>query len=464
MGFFDGKKIKALSQQVKALQQQNSLYALSDNFKRQIAVYPSYDITDNAERYATTDDIYSIVRMLSTTAAMIPLRGYLVKDGKAAKSLRQIRQPHKVPLQAKALMIKALEELSDNDPLNILLEHPSDTLSKFEFFEVIYTSLFLDGECIILKERPALGVNSGTITNLIFLNSANVIINVSETLPREIVSYSYRIGGQMIYENIDPNDIIHVKYYNPEVSYMGYELRGLSTIRVLARRLTQGDSNDNVQTAQMQNGGIETIVYDKAPNDQAAVDINGTRKDNFYRFLKNKNNAGAPFFASGEMGVLQLGSNLADLKVIESSNINFKKLCNAFGTSDVLFNNGESSTESNVNVMTVRTYSNTVLPNVYRVRDALIKGLTKEFRGVNYEIKEDISEITELQPNTKMMAEWLAIAWWVTPNDKLEMMRFARNPDPMMDQPFIPVGIQTLEELAGIANIPDANIHETVRI
>lgn len=454
MGFFDGKKIKELSEHVKALQQRNNFNSLAENIKGQVAQYPDYKIIDNSGRYATTDDIYSIVNMLSKTAALIPLRGYTITDEKKAKELRRITRPEKMPLQAKALMIKALEDLQDNDELNTLLENPSPNYGKFEFYEGVYVNLFLFGECIILKERPELGVNAGKPISMLILSPVHVVLNVSESLPRSIVSYSYVINGKMVFENIPPEDIIHIKYYNPEVSYSGNELRGLSTIKVLSRRLTQLDSNSNVQTAQMQNGGINTIVFDKAPNDQAAVEINGSRKDNFYRFLKNPNNAGAPFFASGEMASIHIGSTLADMKVIESSNINFKKLCNAFGTSDVLFNNGESSTESNVQVMTARTYTNTVLPNVYRVRDAFVKGLLPDFKDQKYEIREDISEITELQPNSKQMAEWLAIAWWVSPNDKLEMMRFERNDNPIMDQPLIPSGLQTLDDLAGISDLP----------
>lgn len=454
MGFFDSKKIKALTEQVKALQR-NNLSAFVENISKQIAIYPNYDIKDGADRYATTDDIYSIVRMLATTAARIPLYGYIVKDERKAKELKRLVQPHKMPLQTKALVLKALEDLPETDPVYELLENPSQLMSKFEFFEAIHTLLLLNGECFLLKEKPDFGKNAGKPISLLIMYPQNVVLKVTESLPRQVVGYDYIIDGRKVYEDLPLEDVIHIKYFNPDVSFTGSELRGLSPIKVLKNRLTQLDSNNDVQTAQMQNGGIETIVFDKAPNDQAAVEINGSRKDNFYRFLKNPNNTGAPFFASGEMGALHIGSTLADLKVIESSGINFKKLCNAFGTSDILFNNGEASTESNVKEMTARTYTNTTLPNIYRVRDALIKGLLPDFKdGKKREIREDISEISELQPNSKEMAEWLNVAWWVSPNDKLEMMRFERNPNPLFDQPLIPSGYQTLEDLQAIPDLP----------
>lgn len=455
MGIFgQSKEIKKLESQVKALQRLNNLNSLS-SLSKQIAIYPDWNISKNTDRYVTTDDIYSIVRMLATTSALIPIRGYLIKNEKAAKDLSRITQPHKLPLQVKALELKAFEDLPETDELNLLLENPSTTLSKFEFYEAVYTHLGLDGESFLLKEKPLVGVNASKTIGFLIMHPQNVILKVSDTLPRRVVAYDYRVDGQIIYENVPVEDVIHIKYYNPQLTFSGAELRGLSPIKVLSKLLTQMDSNSDVQTAQMQNGGIQTIVYDEAMATEETAGVIGQRKDNFYKFLKNPANTGAPFFASGKMGVLQLGSTLADMKVIESAGVGFKKLCNAFGTSDILFNNGEASTESNVKVMTARTYTNTTLPNVYRVRDALKKGLLPDFRdGKKRDIREDISEITELQPNSKEMAEWLNVAWWVSPNEKREMMRFEKSDNPLFEQPLIPTGLQTLDDLNAIPDIP----------
>ncbi len=456
MGIFgQSKEIKKLNSQIKALQSRNNVAYLADNFNRNIAIYPEWNITKNSDRYVTTDDIYSIVRMLSTTAALIPLRGYLVKNDEAAKALKKISNTHKLPLQVKALELKAFEDLPETDGLNELLENPSSTMSKFEFYEACYIHLNLNGEVFLLKEKPLAGVNEGKTISFLIMHPQNVILKVTDTLPRRVVAYDYRVDGQMIYENLPLEDVIHIKYYNPQLSFSGSELRGLSPIKVLSRRLTQMDSNTDVQTAQMQNGGVETIVFDETLATEETKTVIDNRKDNFYRFLKNPANTGAPFFASGKMGSIHLGSTLADMKVIESAGIGFKKLCNAFGTSDILFNNGEASTESNVKVMTARTYTNTTLPNVYRVRDGLKKGLLEDFKdGKKRDIREDISEITELQPNSKEMAEWLNVAWWVTPNEKREMMRFEKSDNPLFEQPLIPAGLQTLDDLNAIPDIP----------
>lgn len=436
-----------------------NLSALAKTFNRNIAIYPNYDISDYAERYVTTDDIYSIVRMLATTAALVPLRAYEIKDDKAAKKLKEISRPHSHPLHTKALILKALEELPEADALSELLENPSTGLSKFEFYEAVYTFLYLAGECFLYKERPEYGVNKGKTVSLLIMHPENVILKVTDTLPRRVVAYDYVVDGYKMMENIPVEDVIHIKYFNPELTYNGGELRGLSPIKVLAKRLVQLDSNLDVQTAQMQNGGVEVIVWDKGPEtaymDGKEISVVGQRKQQFMQHIKEPSNAGLPYFATGEMGVAQIGSNLADLKVIESAGVTFSKMCNVFGTSHLLFNVVEGTTFNNMDAVISRSYSNTTMPNVYRVRDGLKKGLLGDYKDKKREIREDISEITELQPNSKEMAEWLNTAWWVSPNEKREMMKFERLDNEMFDEPLIPSGLQTLSDMEMPEPLPD---------
>lgn len=479
MGLFDffqkTRTIKALSAQVQKLQQR-SFQAIT-NVNRNMAIYPSYDITSNAERYATGDDVYSIIRMLATTSALIPIYAYKVVNDEAQKKLTKIKQPHYKQFEAKALQVKALEDLPDTDRVEMLMENPSEFQSKFEFYESVYTNLFYGGEAFLLKERPSFGVNAGLPIFMHSLFPQNIILKVTDTLPRRVVAYDYTVDGRKVYENIPLEDMIHIKYYNPSMDFSGSELRGLSPLKVLSKRLSRLDSNMNTSVAQLQNGGVETIVFDKTlGGDLDAAEVIGKRKDNFYRFLKNPGNAGSPYFASGEMGAIQLGLSLANLSVLELANVDFKKLCNAFGTSDILFNSDAASTESNVTVMEKRMYTNTVLPNVYRVRDALKMGLLNEFEKgrsfsqvnesgeletvtvkgdkIKRDLQADISEIPSLQEDMLKMAQWMNISPQITYNERRQMMKFDKLDNPIYDEPFLPANIQTAEDLVMVDPLP----------
>lgn len=448
-------EVKALNLQI--LQQQQTLTAnLTDRItqiNQNIAQYPSWDVVKQAARYSTTDDIYSIIRLIATTAALIPLYSYQITNDKAFAELHSIKGHGAASLiQKKQLQKKALTELADNDKLYDLLEHPHLFLSKFEFHEAIHTLLPLQGECILYKMRSEFGVNEGLTVKLEFLESQNVIRKVSG-FPHQITSYDYVENGIVIMRDIPPEDIIHIRYY-----------KGFSPLQALHRRLQRMDSEMDVSVAQLQNGGVPGILYDKSDDptqdvptsDGGSTTIANQRKDNFYRYLQNKSNKGAPFMDAGDLGYIELGLKLADMEVAELSKIDFKKLCNAFGVSDVLFNNDAASTESNIKVQETRLYTNTVLPNVYRVRDALIAGLVPEFSKDNKKrtIKEDLTEITALQGDMLKMAQAYAALPSFVPNEMREMFHLERDEDPNADKIYVKTGYVALEDLQGSADLP----------
>lgn len=374
-----------------------------------VAQYPDWNNRLNIDRYANNDDVYSVIRYLATTAARI--QSYAYKDDEP------------------------------EDEITELLQNPSATLSRFEFYEAVNTYLYQEGEAFIaLDER--LGVNAGTRL-LIIPPSEMVVMAVNNA----VVGYQHVRSGAVI-ANYELTSVAHIKYFNPDPM----SLRGLSPLRVLHRRLTQAGAIDDQLTAQMQNGGVNTIVSDKGAYDDGPA-VTNARKDSFYRFLRDPANKGTPYFAMGEMQALNIGSSITDMQLNETMQIPFKKLCNAFGTSDILFNSDSASTESNVKEMTKRTYTNTILPNIHRINDGLSWLLGLARKGIV--IKEDISEIPELQDDMKMLVDTLNTAWWLTPNQRLEAMKYDRRDNPIFDEPWIPGGLSPLSDLEMGGDVED---------
>lgn len=440
------KRLDRLQQQVNSLQTQNS----TNLFGSVTAVFPRWDIKDIANRYCSTDDVYSVVRRLSQTSAMIPMYAFGVKNINAAKQLKQA-SPYLKGYEKKLLEIKALEDLPDTDPVMELLENPSDLLSKFEFYDAVYSMLYLHGECILYKER---GEVRPTPRKLHILFPQFVVLNVSQSWPQTIVSYDYIVDGFKVMPNIMPEDIIHIKYFNPNFSISGHELRGLSPLKVLSNRLTRVDSNMNVSLAQLQNGGVNTIVTMEDINDDDAVVLNG-HKDNFYRFTANSQNVGSVYWAGGKMTAIPLGLKLSDMEVTALAEVDFEKLCNAYSISTVLFNSSKASTESNVKEMRKALYTDAALPNVYRVAAALQDGLANDFNDTKRVINADISGIPELQEDMKDLAIWLNAAWWIDPQEKREMMKYDRSENPALNNFIIPTGLQMLDDLIMTPDLPN---------
>lgn len=434
--FGQTKIVKDLQQQVKALQRTN----VSTAFNVSTSIYPSWQDVENINTYVTVDDVYSIISYLAQTAARIPMYGYEIVDDSAMKSMKKYS---KTSLLGKHYQTKAMQDLPEQDRFVEFLNNMS-----YEDKVMYYTILYVTGELFLYKEVIELGPNAGKVI-LHPMKGANVIVNISQEFPQRVTSYRYFDMG--FDGTLSTDEVIHVKYYNPSITN-GQQWRGLSPLQVLTKRLTRLNAGMDASVAQMQNGGVPGIVYEKS---DFAIETLGQRKNDFASYLRNSSNKGAPYFAAGEMGYLALGLSLADMDVSDLSGIDFTKLCNAYKFPEILLNNQDSSTFNNVASAEKMLYTNSILPNIYLFRDALLKGVVPMYAmdGVKRTIEIDLSEIPALQEDMKMQADALNSMWWTTPNEKRDMMGFEELEEPMMDQIIIDAGKQLITDLGAVPDV-----------
>jgi len=397
------------------------------------AIFPSWQTIEAINQYTTIDDIYSVISYLAETAARIPFYGYEVVDDVAMKGYK--RHDFK-SIQKKYYKTKALQDLQQDDIFMKMLNGIS-----YEDKIMYYTILYITGELFLYKEVLELGPNAGMVT-LHALNNQNVTVLVSDNFPQRVTGYRYFDVG--FDGTFSTDDIIHVKYYNPTITN-GQQFRGLSPLQVLTKRVTRLDAGMNASVAQMQNGGIPGIVYEKS---DFAIETLGQRKNDFAKYLKNSSNKGAPYFAAGEMGYLELGLKLADMEVSDLQKIDFTKICNAYKFPEVLLNNTDSSTYNNMNTALKMLYTNSILPNIHLFRDALIRGILPMYQdGISRTIEIDISDIPAMQDDMKTQAEALSAMWWITPNEKREIQDFEIIEEDAMNQIIIDSGKQLITDL-----------------
>lgn len=450
--FSSRKEVKALQRQVLQLSQAVTVANAGNALIPALASYPDWSVVTNASRYSTSDDIYSIIQLISRTAVTIPFYGYEITDDKALKQLKALS--FKAPVRTrKAYQQKALEDLPEGDPLTDLLEDPFLGFNRYDGWEAIYITLLTQGEVFLYKFRPELGVNAGKTQKLGFMYPQYTILKVTQAYPKEVVGYDYIVDGVKVRENIPVSDVIHIKYFNPQLPTTPDQFRGLSPLKVLTRRLTRIDKALNTSVSQLQNGGVPGIVYDKSP----ALDptVVTSRRDNFLKYLTNEANTGAPYFAANELGYLEIGLSLVDMEVAALDKIDFKKLCNAYGISDRLLNNDATGSEVSDDNARKALYTNAVLPMVTRITEALNKGLLEDFKDKRRFIAPDITEVPELQADLKEMATILSTLPIMIPNNILEAFNYGRIDDEIMDKVYVKNGYTALEDIQPVADIPD---------
>lgn len=451
-------KLPALISGMQQLQQRQ-LAITAGATQNLIARYPDWRITENSKRYSTCDDVYSIISLLANTSAQIPLQVFLVKDEAAAKKLKAL-PPTGPQFFKSAMHIKALIDLPDADPLVTLLATPNTYQSEFEFRVLWFTWLYMHGESFIYKQSVDLGVNAGKPVALHVLDPQYMVPLVSGTFPQAILGWRYIVAGRIILE-CGLDEIIHVKYPNPCYTYNGNELRGLSPLATLTRRFERMDSNMNNSVAQMQNGGNKDIIFEQSDSDQATdadgkeISIIGNIKNDFGAFISNQNNTGAPYFASGKIGGYKLGSTLVDMMSVELEAIDFKKLCNVYHISDRLFNNDATGSEISDDNARKGMITNACLPNVYLLRDAYNRSIVPAYTDKKRMVSADTSEIPELQDSFKSLTDGLVGAWWITANERRQLMRQDAYADPLADEILIPAGFTPISEYGALAPVED---------
>jgi HK97 family phage portal protein len=425
-------------------------------------IYPDWTTTAATNAYINIDQVFSVVNKIAETTSLIPLYVYYQKDEKAMRKLLTIsnRQFYSTKgiFDIMLMQMKALEDAPETDPVLKLLNHPNPQQSQQEFFLANFCYYLLCGECFIYKFRGTNGANTGRVTELHVLAPSNIILHVSKEYPQAVTGYDFVMGSETIYKNIPVNDIIHIKKFNPD-STLGYDFRanysrwrGLSPLVPAKKLLTRLTSADDAAVSQLQNGGLPGIVFDKTlGNEDVSQESLDLMRQHFFSYIRKPENKGAPFFSAGEKGYVQLGLKLADMEVSALQNIDFKRLCNIYKISTILFNSEVAATESNVKEMVKQMYTNVCLPLAYTFRDKFNSELVSENWGDKRKrfVDADISGITELQDDYQQLANVIS-ALPITPtgNEMRELFKWDRIENPMMDIPLVKAGYSLIDDLA----------------
>lgn len=317
------------------------------------------------------------------------------------------------------------------------------TEKMIEMFTFIYGA----GEVFLYKNKLEFGKNAG-VYDLTCLHPASVTMVLSKGFPTTVLGYIYQDFQQGIELKFAADEVIHVKYFNPSNDYYT-KWRGFGPIQSLTKRLTRLNAGMDASVSQLQNGGVPGIIYEKS------LDIDvvafGQRQEKMQKFFNNMDNKGAPYNAVGDLGYIPLGLKLADMDVAELQKIDFKKICNSFSVSDVLFNNDSASTESNVKEMRKSMFVNAIQPTLRMVEDALSNDVDIS-ANMTKRVEFDLSDIPELQEDMNAKAAVFSAMPVIIPNDVMEAFGYERYDDPLMDVPYIKTGYQPLSDFN---NIPD---------
>ena len=421
----------------------NKLY---QNLFFSVSEYPlgNDDAENQVEKgYLYNPDVYSIINLITTAAKTVKWNVYEVKDEEAAKDFRSQRLDYKSynPVGFEKLKAQGYEEIKDSsNQLVRILKRPNPLQAWSEWIENVLGYKLITGNSFIHGVILENGVNARLINEMWAMPAQLMEIKASKT--RIIEGYELSLSNQM---NVifSPDEVMHLKYWNPDFSTSNEHLWGLSPLKAGARVVRQSNDTYTANAALLQNSGASGILSID-PETMTEETASKLQKEYEQKYT-GAWNRGKIIMAGAKMDWKQIGLSPVDLNIIESQKMSLRDLCNIYQVNSSLLNDPDNKTYQNVREARKALYMEKIFPELDSIRDELNRWLVERYnnvKGTKYYIDYDINSVPAIQEDMKLIVDRLWNAWWLTGNEKRNAMGFET--DEAMDRFFIPTGMMPM--------------------
>lgn len=375
----------------------------------------SYDANGNVyleQGFLSNPIVYSVVKQRADKARQIPFFVKKVKDEGAKKRLDFFNKSvkwHPRPQQlvkAKELKAQALDE----EYLDFPLDRPNPLQTWGDIIGLYETNMSYNGNCYLymlkgdFKSEPlAVYVLPSHMIEIVLKKDAAML-----GLENPIDYYVLIQGDRFV--RFDVEEVIHIKYPNPEYDMNGKHLYGLSPLRAALRNIQSSNLGLDLNVDTMLNGGAFGFIHgnNNVPfTTEQALEV----KDRLKEMRASKDILGKITGVSGEIGFTQIRLSAQEMELFKYFAFDQKQICNALGWDDKLLNNDEGAKYDNVGHAEQRVVVNTSMPSLQLFDEAMTDKflpLFKRYQGTVLE--HDPSDLPEMQQDMKSLMDWLGQA------------------------------------------------------
>lgn len=277
------------------------------------------------------------------------------------------------------------EEAPVGNRLGLLLKHPNDYQSQFDFLEVAHTFLQTAGNVYVYKLRGG----GRQVMSLHLLRPDRIQVWPGD-MQRRVRAYIYTLDG-LSYE-LDPADVGHIRLPNPANDWYG-----LSPFHVLARMVNLDSSMTAFQKAFFENSGVPSGILNlkRQLHDQEEAERIRSNWRSKFSGVRNWHQIAV---LDQDASYTPMALDLDKMTMLDLRTVTEARICGVFGTpmSYVATVLGMSSS-SYANRKSDRElfWEGTLMPLYRRFTDALNLFLAPEFPGQG-EIETDFSRVRAL--------------------------------------------------------------------
>jgi phage portal protein BeeE len=406
--------------------------------------------------YSKVLAIFALINKDAAKFAMVPRYVYDLtanetgKTGKKVKLtgsqyrdlLKLLRKPN--PYQTQSEFLEAVKIMYQSCGESVVWLNRGDTRAVIEDGLGNY-AVDSNGQ-IQFRERSDEEVAAMPVLEMYVLPSAFVGIIPDPSNVFGVLGYWFETGdGSRKF--IRKVDIIHWKRYNPLFNYTnGDHLRGLSPVEVGSCDVAEYKEIAKSSMRMHMNDGAKGIVVNKT---LAWDDLSEAQQNAIIEKVDGKLNSndvkGKVQIMGGDWDYKEIGKKSVDLETLQAKKLKWQELCFLF---DVPFNFFDQNAKySNASEWQKSWIYNSVMPACQRFDEKLSEALMKAFNLEDRaEICGDFMSLPELQKNLSELSAAFNNMWYVSPNQKLIASGFDPVPNPLFDEPWVPMGIQPLSQ------------------
>jgi len=423
--------------------------------------FTTYDVNNKTyleKGYNTNPDVYAIINKQTVKTVSVPYYIKQIEDKQGYSKLKQFdlatKGNHSLlqTVKRRTLETKAYKDKE----LPFPLEQPNPTQTWADIWGLYKTYIKLTGDYYLYSVAPLEGANKGQPMLVYVLPSHLMQIVLKPNagmLTYESPIHSFMLIEGSQYMEFPAEDVIHVKYVNPNFDMSGSHLYGMSPLRSALRNINSQNSaiDNNIKT--LQNAGAFGFVYGKGTpwtKDQA-----DSMKEKLVEMDRSPERLAKIAGASGEVGFQRISLTTDELKPFDYLNWDRKTICNVLNFPDELLNNDGKASLGSTDTGEARKslITDDIQPDLVLLQDALNKNFIPRFKGYeNAVIEWDVSSLPEMQGDMLKQAQALKEIY-VTPNEVRTAFKYETLNEDGMDVVWIPSGMQRIDDVS--ANMMD---------
>lgn len=405
------------------------------------------------EGFQRNADVYTCIDLIAKKVAECSYTLFEIKSGVTKKELKQYENlvmSDSLAGKLKALQLKEriFEEIKES-PILKLLENPNPLQTYEEWMTDIAGFFLCTGDGYIMGNGVSEQAIRDKIWSQLYCLPSHYMKIVSGGVFEPIKGYSL---VTVFTEEVPfpASQVQHFKTFNPDFTMTGASLYGQSPIKAIYRNVLKENQGQDELLKQIRNGGAMGFISPDNDQTQLTEKQLGLLHNKIVQAKESEDLADRIFPSTGPLKWTQIGLHSTDLQLIESLNLDTKKIYAAFHVPIQFSGSEAASTDNNMSWASKQLIYNAVSPVLRKIKDALNEFVCRPYaraEGKRYYLDFDISSYQEMQEDLAQLTTWLKQSWWLSPNECRIAQQYDKDPDPLMDKKYAPANLVPLDDL-----------------